>query len=75
MSDNSTYTFAVAGIRSASCAARIDEALEDLSGVHRSQTSVSAGRTVVDTDPSGVDLEVLVAVLASLGHRATVQAS
>ncbi|MFI7542203.1 heavy-metal-associated domain-containing protein [Actinoplanes sp. NPDC049599] len=75
MSNNSTHTFTVTGMRSASCARRIDRALEDLPGVHRAQTSVTAGRTVVDTDPSGADLDVLVAVLASLGFTAKVQAS
>jgi copper chaperone CopZ len=75
MSGNSTYTFAVTGMRSTTCAVRIDGALEELHGVNRSQTSVPAGRTVVDTDPSGVDLDVLIAVVASLGYRAKVQAS
>jgi copper chaperone CopZ len=75
MSDNSTYTLAVTGMDCAGCAARIDGALEDLPWVHRSQTSVSTGRTVVDTDPAGVDLDVLVAVVASLGYQAKVQAS
>ena len=75
MSQASTYTFTITGMHCAACAVRIDDALEDMPGVHRSQTSVRAGRTVVDTDPAGVDLDVLVAVIASLGFQGTVQPS
>ena len=75
MSQASTYTFRIAGMHCAACALRIDGALEDLPGVHRSQTSVRAGRTVVDTDPAGVDLDVLIAVIASLSYQGTVQPS
>jgi copper chaperone len=75
MSQARTYTFTITGMHCASCALRIDDALEDLPGVNRSQSSVRAGRTVVDTDPAGVDLDVLVAVIASLGYQGTVQQS
>jgi copper chaperone len=46
----STHVFTVTGMHCASCGLLIDETLEDLPGVTRSQTSVRAGRTVVDLD-------------------------
>jgi copper chaperone len=75
MSDTTTYTFAVTGMHCASCGMLIDDALEELPGVHRSQTSVRAGRTVVDTDAAGVDPNLLAAVITAVGYPATAQAS
>ena len=73
MNDTTTYTFAVTGMHCPSCGMRIDDALEELPGVHRSQTSVRAGRTIVDTDAAGVDPDMLAAVITAAGYPATVQ--
>lgn len=75
MSDTTTYTFIVTGMHRASCGKVIDAALEELPGVHRSQTSVPAGRTVVDTDAAGVDPDVLAAVITAAGYPAQVLTS
>jgi copper chaperone CopZ len=39
MNDTTTYTFIVTGMHRAGCGKLIDTALEELPGVHRSQTS------------------------------------
>ena len=68
MNDTTTYSFTVTGMHGGSCGLRIDEALEEVAGVHRSQTSVRAGRTVVDVDPAIADPDTLAAVIASVGY-------
>ncbi len=73
MDETTTYTFAVTGMHCASCGLLIDEALEETTGVHRAQTSVRAGRTVVDADPATAAPEALAAVIASAGYTATLQ--
>ena len=75
MSDTTTYTFIVRGMHCASCGLLIDDALEELPGVHRSQTSVRAGRTVVDTDAAGIDPDLLAAVITAAGYTAQEQTS
>ena len=75
MNDTTTYTFIVTGMHGASCGTLIDTALEELPGVHRSQTSVPAGRTVVDTDAAGVDPHLLAAIITAAGYPAQVQTS
>ncbi|MEV4705424.1 cation transporter [Actinoplanes sp. NPDC049316] len=70
MNGTSTYSFTVTGMHCSSCAMRIDDALEETAGVHRSQTSVRAGRTVVDVDAAVADPETLAAVIGSLGYTA-----
>lgn len=68
-----TYTFAVAGMHCASCGMLIDETVEDLPGVHRAQTSVTAGRTAVDADPARVNPDTIIAAITSAGYRATLE--
>lgn len=65
-----TYTFTVTGMHCGSCGLLIDETIEETAGVHRSHTSVRAGRTVVDADPTVIDPHVLTAVIGSLGYTA-----
>jgi copper chaperone len=65
-----TYTFTVTGMHCGSCGLLIDETIEETAGVHRSQTSVRAGRTVVDADPAVADPDTLAAVIGSLGYPA-----
>lgn len=73
MNDTVTYTFVVSGMHCASCGLLIDEALEEMSGVHRAQTSVPAGRTMVDADPALADPETLAATITAAGYPATLQ--
>lgn len=69
----SAYTFAVTGMHCASCGLLIDDAVEDLPGVHRAQTSVKAGRTTVDADPARVDPGTIITAISSAGYRATLE--
>ena len=73
MNDTITYTFVVSGMHCASCGLLIDETLEELSGVHRAQTSVRAGRTMVDADPAVADPDTLAAAITAAGYPATLQ--
>ena len=75
MNETTTYTFTVTGMHCASCGMLIDDALEEIPGVHRSQTSVRAGRTLVDVDAAQVDPLVLAAVITATGDPAQVQPS
>lgn len=63
-----TYTFTVTGMHCAGCAILIDETLEELPGVTRSQTR--AGRTVVVAD-APVTAEQLAAAINGAGYAAT----
>ena len=63
-------TLSVRGMHCGSCGLLIDEALEDLAGVRRSQTSVRAGTTNVQVDLDACPVEILVAEIADLGYTA-----
>jgi Cu+-exporting ATPase len=65
-----THSFAVTGMHCASCGMLIDETLEDLPGVSRSQTSVRAGRTTVEADPSIVTTDAILAAIKDAGYDA-----
>jgi copper chaperone len=64
------YTFTVTGMHCASCGLLIDDELEDLPGVTRSQTTYRAGRTVVDVDPDGSTPADIVSAIAEAGYPA-----
>jgi copper chaperone len=68
-----TYTFTVTGMHCTSCALLIDDTLEDLPGVTRSQTSQRAARTTVDADPTLVTVEAILAAIGQAGYTATPQ--
>jgi len=70
VSETITYTFIVAGMHCGSCGLLVDETVEQLPGVHRSQTSVRAGRTVVDADPVTADPQLLAAAITAAGYPA-----
>jgi copper chaperone len=70
MNDTRTYSFTVTGMHCGSCGLLIDETLEEIPGVHRSQTSVRAGRTVVDVDPAAADPDTLIAAIGAAGYAA-----
>lgn len=52
-----------------SCGILVDEAVEDIEGVLSSRTKVRKGKTLVETDASGVEPEVIANVIAELGYR------
>jgi copper chaperone len=68
--NSTTHTFTVTGMHCGSCGLLIDEALEEIPGVHRAQTSMRAGRTIVDADPAVVDPAMLITVIESAGYHA-----
>jgi copper chaperone len=74
VNDTTTYSFAVTGMHCGSCGMLIDETLEEIPGVQRSQTSVRAGRTVVDVDPTAADPHTLAAAISCAGYAARLDA-
>ena len=69
-----TYTFTVTGMHCTSCALLIDDTLEDLPGVTRSQTNQRARRTTVDADPKQASIEAILAAIREAGYTATWEA-
>ena len=67
-----TYTLRVEGMHCASCGLLIDDALEDLPGVTRAQTTVRNGQTVVEVDPDGCTMDDIVAAVGEAGYTAQV---
>jgi Cu+-exporting ATPase len=65
-----TFAFTVTGMHCGSCGLLVDDALEETAGVHRAQTSVRTGRTVVDADPTVVEPATLLAVVETAGYHA-----
>ncbi|MEU0880422.1 heavy metal-associated domain-containing protein [Lentzea sp. NPDC005914] len=65
------HTFRVEGMHCGSCALLIDDALEDLPGVHSTQTSVKQGASTVELDISETSPEDVIGVIEELGYRAT----
>ena len=70
MPATTTLTFSVTGMHCASCGLLIDDVVEDLEGVQRSQTDNRAGRAVVVLDPTVVSVEDVVAAIAEAGYEA-----
>ena len=67
-------TFAIDGTSCAACAIRIDDAIEALPGVTRSQTSVRRRRATVDLDDdSACDARQITAAVAAAGYTATLE--
>ena len=70
MADPATLAFEVKGMHCASCGLLIDDALEDLAGVHRSETDSRRGRTVVHVDQSVTSGDDIVAAIVEAGYQA-----
>lgn len=70
----STHTFQVGGMHCGSCSLLIDDALEDLPGVSRSQTELKAGRSTVWLDTDRTDPEQVIDTIVGLGYRAALAA-
>ncbi len=65
-----THVFQVEGMHCGSCALLIDDTLDDLPGVHSTQTTVKQGRSTVELDPSRSSPEDVIAAIEELGYRA-----
>ncbi|MGH3908572.1 MAG: heavy-metal-associated domain-containing protein [Pseudonocardiaceae bacterium] len=65
-----THVFRVDGMHCGSCALLIDDTLEDLPGVHDTQTTIKAGRATVELDLARSSPEDVIAAIAELGYRA-----
>jgi copper chaperone len=68
---STTITVRVDGMHCASCGLLVDDAVEDLPGVHSSQTSTRDGRTVVRLDPAQCSPQDIVAAITALGYQAS----
>ncbi|MFJ8814825.1 heavy-metal-associated domain-containing protein [Amycolatopsis thermoflava] len=66
-----THVFRVEGMHCGSCALLIDDALEDLPGVHDTQTSMKAGSATVELDLARSSPEDVIAAITELGYQAT----
>lgn len=66
-----TLEFLVEGMHCSSCGMLVDEAVEQIGGVLSSRTKVRKGRTVVETDASGVQAHVIAHAITDLGYRCT----
>ncbi len=65
--------FEVSGMHCASCGLLIDEALEALQGVERSETDTRRGRTVVRADLAACSVDDLVSAIVDSGYAATLE--
>lgn len=65
-----TSVFKVSGMHCSSCGMLIDDSVEELSGVARSETDVRRGSTKVDFDPAAVDANAIISAIESAGYRA-----
>lgn len=74
MGDHVALTFAVTGMHCSSCGLLIDDAVEELDGVTRSQTDSRRGRTVVRADLAVASVESIVAAIADSGYQAELTA-
>lgn len=75
MAQTTTLTLHIEGVHCGSCGMLIDETLEDLDGVHRSETSVKAKRATVELDPQRCQPTELVAAIAEAGYTAHLERS
>lgn len=66
------HSFQVEGMHCASCTMLIDEVVEELDGVRRSQTSLRNGLAVVDYDPLLCTPTAVLGAIAEAGYSATV---
>lgn len=66
-----THTFRVEGMHCGSCALLIDDALDDLPGVHHSQTTVKVGHSTVELDTSQSSPQDVISAIEELGYRAS----
>ena len=70
MGEPVTLAFAVTGMHCASCGLLIDDTVEELPGVERSETDSRRGRTVVRADLAATTSAEIVAAIAEAGYTA-----
>jgi copper chaperone len=70
MAETVAQTFQVEGIHCASCGMLIDEAVEELDGVTRSETKLRTRQTTVELDPQRCSPDDVVAAITAAGYRA-----
>jgi copper chaperone len=70
MAETVAHTFQVEGMHCGSCGMLIDDTVEDLEGVTRSQTTLRTGRAIVDLDPQRCRPDEVVAAIAEAGYQA-----
>ncbi len=64
-----TVIFTISGMHCTSCGMLIDDAVEEVSGVRRSQTNFGRAQTTVEFDPFGVDPATIVAAIEAAGYK------
>jgi copper chaperone CopZ len=64
------HIFRVEGMHCGSCALLIDDALEDLPGVHSTQTTMKKGCSTVELDLTRTSPEDVMNAIEALGYRA-----
>jgi copper chaperone len=69
----STHVFRIHGMHCGSCSLLIDDTLEDLPGVSRSQTELKAGRSTVWLNTAHTGPQQVIDAITGLGYTATVQ--
>ncbi len=70
MGSTVTSTFRVEGMHCASCGMLIDDVVEDLPGVRRSQTTLRSAHAVVDYDPAQCTADDVLGAIAEAGYDA-----
>ncbi|WP_280411853.1 heavy-metal-associated domain-containing protein [Nocardia asiatica] len=67
----STHEFRIEGMHCGSCALLIDDTLDDLPGVHNTQTTMKKGHSTVELDTSTTTPTDIIAAIGKLGYTAT----
>jgi len=66
----SQVNFKLSGLHCSSCTILIDNTLEEVEGVQRSQSSYALSRAVVHYDPELVSVQELEEIIRKTGYRA-----
>jgi copper chaperone len=69
----STHVFRIEGMHCGSCSLLIDDTLEDLPGVSRSQTELKSRRSTIQLDTAVTDAQQVIDTITDLGYTAAVQ--
>jgi copper chaperone len=66
-----THVFQVEGMHCGSCALLIDDTIQDLAGVHSTQTTMKHGRSTVELDTDQTRPEDVISAIKELGYHAS----
>lgn len=69
MAEVVTGVFAVSGMHCASCGMLIDDVVEDLDGVRRSQTKLRPAQTTVVYEPARCTADDILAAITEAGYQ------